>query len=128
MRLTKLAHDLDRRLKDSTHQNSRLLKDVKKLDSGHDHSNEMTKKYLVKVKAQEADINRLIKEVHNKDSHIMKLQKNLQDFKNEGAGDGKSKGTFQTRKVSQLLKEIEQKDHEIHMMKNMIQSWQVQYR
>ena len=55
----------------------------------------------------------------------MKLQKNIQDFKNEG---DKPKGGFQTRKVSQLLKEIEQKDNEIHMMKNMIQSWQVQYR
>ena len=52
----------------------------------------------------------------------MKLQKNIQDFKNEG---DKPKGGFQTRKVSQLLKEIEQKDNEIHMMKNMIQSWQV---
>jgi len=86
----------------------------------------MSKKYVVKVKAQEADINRLLKEVHNKDNHIMKLQKNLQDFKNEG--EGQKKGGFNTRKVSQLLKEIEQKDHEIHMMKNMIQSWQVQYR
>lgn len=84
MNLQKQLAEMTKRAKEAVAQNTRLKKDVEKLDASVDQRDELMKKSLKKIKLQEADINRLLKEARTKDQHISKLQTNIADSKKEG--------------------------------------------
>ena len=129
LNLQKQLAEMTKRAKEAVAQNTRLKKDVEKLDASVDQRDELMKKSLKKIKLQEADINRLLKEARTKDQHISKLQTNIADSKKEGEKQQRgSVNNFQQKQTSKLMREIEMKDNEIAMMKAMIKSWTTQVR
>jgi hypothetical protein len=118
-------NEQEKKLNETTNRYNKLREDLASADKMLQERAEQINKALKRIKLQDAQIADLEKERRNKDSTIAKYQKNIQ-----GASSDQAKTQYQKleTELKEALKLIDIKDHEIKLLKDLVKSYQHQYK
>lgn len=115
----------DKKINETSGRFSKLREDLTSADKMLQERGDQINKALQRIKLQDAQIADLEKERRNKDGMIARYQKNI-----SGATADSSKSQFQKleTELKEALKLIDIKDHEIKILKDLVKSYQHQFK